>query len=201
MGHAQHGHAVAGQALHDVQDLVDHFRVQGRGGFVEEHDLGLHGQSSGDGHALLLAARQFDGVLVGLVADAHPVEQAQGRLLGFVLGDLLDLHGGQGDVLEHRQVGVEVELLEDDADLGAQGVQVLGFVRDVFAVDDDLAVVHVLEAVHAAHEGGFAGAAGPADDQHLSLLHGLVDVLQDVKVTEPFVDIAEFDHGHAWVLS
>ncbi len=61
MGDHDHGHAFAGQVRHHIEDLVDHLRVQGGGGFVKEHDLGLHGQGPGNGHPLLLAARELAG--------------------------------------------------------------------------------------------------------------------------------------------
>ena len=50
-----------------VQDLLDHFRVQSGGGLVKEHDLRLHGQSADDGDTLLLAA----GEHVGAVSYTH----------------------------------------------------------------------------------------------------------------------------------
>ena len=40
--------------LHDLFG----FRVQGRGGFVEEEDFGVAQEGAGDGDALLLAARE-----------------------------------------------------------------------------------------------------------------------------------------------
>ena len=68
-----------GEADHDVEDLVDHLRVERRGRLVEEHHLRVHGQRAGDGDALLLAAGELGRVLVGLVGDADPVEQLAGR--------------------------------------------------------------------------------------------------------------------------
>src|ERR671912_324002 len=44
MGHDDHRHAAVGELDHDVEDLVDHLGVQGRGGLVEEHDLRVHRQ-------------------------------------------------------------------------------------------------------------------------------------------------------------
>ena len=59
MGHAQHGHAFMGKFDHDIEHLIDHFRIERGGRLVEQHDLRLHGERSGDGHALLLAAGQL----------------------------------------------------------------------------------------------------------------------------------------------
>src|SRR5919112_2055346 len=68
VGDDDHGHAVAGERGHHVEDLVDHLRVERRGGLVEEHHLGVHRQRAGDGDPLLLAAGQLGRVLVGLAA-------------------------------------------------------------------------------------------------------------------------------------
>src|SRR5664279_5980407 len=68
VGDDEHGHALVGQRRHDVEDLVDHFRVQRAGRFVEQHHLGLHGQRPGNGHPLLLAAGQLGRQLVLLLS-------------------------------------------------------------------------------------------------------------------------------------
>jgi hypothetical protein len=44
------GSPLAGELLRDLQDLVDHLRVEGRGRFVEQQRHGLHGEGAGDGH-------------------------------------------------------------------------------------------------------------------------------------------------------
>src|SRR6266545_5794503 len=59
VGDHHHGHALAGEALHDAQHLPDQLRVEGGGRLVEEHELGVHGQGAGDRHPLLLAAREL----------------------------------------------------------------------------------------------------------------------------------------------
>src|SRR5690242_12234335 len=68
VGHDDHGHALLGQAAHDVEDLPDELRVEGAGRLVEQHELGPHRQRSRDGDALLLTAGQLGRVGVHLVA-------------------------------------------------------------------------------------------------------------------------------------
>ena len=53
-----HGHAVGGELAHDLEHLAHDLGVERRGRLVEQHDLRVHAQSAGDGHALLLAAGQ-----------------------------------------------------------------------------------------------------------------------------------------------
>ncbi len=156
----------------------------------------LHGQGPGDGHALLLAAGEFGGVFVGLLVDAHPFEQGHGDFLGLGPGDLFDLHGGQGDVFYDREVGVEVELLEDDADVGAQFVDVDVVAVNVLAVDEDMALLVFLQAVHTPDQGGFPGSGRATDDQHLARVHGLGDALEHVEVAVPLVHVVKFDQCH-----
>jgi hypothetical protein len=81
------------RADHDVEDLVDHLGVEGGGGLVEEHDLGVHRQGAGDRDTLLLATRELGGVLGGLVGDADPLEQLHRALVGVALGVLRTLIG------------------------------------------------------------------------------------------------------------
>ncbi|BDZ54876.1 hypothetical protein GCM10025870_19490 [Agromyces marinus] len=71
VGDDEHGHAALGEAGHEVEHALDQFRVQGAGGLVEEHHLGLHREGAGDRDALLLPAGQVSGPVVGAVGQAH----------------------------------------------------------------------------------------------------------------------------------
>jgi hypothetical protein len=42
--------------VHDLQCIIDHFRIKGRGGFIEKHHLWFRALESNDGYPLLLAA-------------------------------------------------------------------------------------------------------------------------------------------------
>ena len=85
----QHGIAVlGGQLPDDLKDLAYHLGVQGRGRLVKQQDLGLHGQSPGDGDALLLSAGELAGVVVALVGEASYVRKLVTELSGGVFGYL-----------------------------------------------------------------------------------------------------------------
>ena len=86
VGDAHHGHALLGQLDHHVEHLVDHLGVEGRGGLVKQHQLGLHAKGAGDGDPLLLAAGELAGLLVGVSLEADGVEELQRGGLGFVVG-------------------------------------------------------------------------------------------------------------------
>lgn len=68
MGHHNHGHPLGGELAHNAEHIPHGFGVQGAGRFVKEHELGVHGQGTGDSHALLLTARELIGVAACLVS-------------------------------------------------------------------------------------------------------------------------------------
>ena len=82
MGDNQHGHTFAGQRLNNLQHLAHQLGIQRRGRFVKQHDVRLQRQRPGDRHALLLAAGELSGVLVGMGQQTDAVEQRQGLLAG-----------------------------------------------------------------------------------------------------------------------
>jgi hypothetical protein len=82
VGDDDHGHARAGEVDHHVEHLGDHLGIERGGRLVEQHHPRLHAQRAGDGDALLLAARELAGALVGLLGDAHAFEIAQRPRLG-----------------------------------------------------------------------------------------------------------------------
>ena len=164
------------QPHHDVQHFLDRLRVEGRGRLVEQDDLGLCAEGTGDGDALLLAARQLGGVDIRLIPEADELKIMICQLLRFLLGLVVELHGSQRQVLEHRHVGVEVELLEDHAH------------------DVDVAAGRLFQKVHAADGRGFAAAGRSDNDQLFALGHLKIHILQDVQVAEILVNVFEFDH-------
>ena len=193
MGHDHHGHAGLGQLLHDFQHLTHHFRVQGGGRLVKKHDLRLHHQRPDDGHPLLLAAGKLDGIGIGPVLQAHPLEKAQGLFRGLCFGHSLDLHGGQDHVVQNGLVGEQVEMLEYHAHFLPQGVDVhffllavltnVIFLGDVHDFEENFALAGGLQQVQAPQEGGFAGAGGSDDDHHVAGVDVHADAVQGMEGT------------------
>ena len=56
VGNNYHRHPLVSKVRHHVKDFFDHLRVEGTGGFVEQHYFGVHCKGSGDGDTLLLPA-------------------------------------------------------------------------------------------------------------------------------------------------
>jgi len=80
VGDDDHRHALLRDHPHDVEHLADEFRVEGRAGLVEEHQLRLHRrQRPRDRDPLLLATGQLRRVGLLLVGEADPLEQRAPR--------------------------------------------------------------------------------------------------------------------------
>ena len=68
------------QPVQRVEDELLAFRVQARGGLVQDQDRQVADQGARDGDALLLSARQRDAALAddGVVAIGHLVDELAG---------------------------------------------------------------------------------------------------------------------------
>ena len=81
VGHHEQRHALGGELADHAQHLAHELGVEGRGDLVAEQDLGRHRQGAGDGHPLLLPARELVGVGVELLGQAHLLQhRARGGL-------------------------------------------------------------------------------------------------------------------------
>ena len=66
---------------------------------------------------MLLTPAELGRICFRLLRKAHPSEEIACFRFGFLFRDLLDSNRSQGHVLKGRQVGEEVETLEDHAHL------------------------------------------------------------------------------------
>ena len=80
-------------------------RVEVSGRFVGQDEARRVDECPGDGHALLLAAREFSRVEMGPVCHAQPLEKVQGTFEGVAVGPSAANPGGKGDVLGSGQFG------------------------------------------------------------------------------------------------
>jgi hypothetical protein len=164
----QHGHAVLGELDHGVEHLLDHLRIERRGRLVEQHDLRVHAQRAGDRDALLLAAGELAGILVRLLGNLDPRSGSASRPPRPPSWHLAHPDRRQRAVLQHGQVREQVEVLEHHADLAADLVDALEVVGQFDAVDDDLALLVLLQPVDAADHGRLARARRAADHDALA---------------------------------
>ena len=166
VGDHDDGVAVAVEVLEELGDDLLVGGVEVAGGLVGEQDGWVVDEGAGDADALLFAAGELAGQVLGAGGEADAFEGGAGfGLVGHGVEVL-----GEHDVLERREVGDQVELLEDEADLvGAEAVEFGGgHGGDVDAVDLELAGGGAVEAAEEVDEGGFAGAGGAGDGDPLA---------------------------------
>ena len=131
----------------------------------------------------------------------------QGGLAEAVFDDLVEL-GAAAHALEARAVGdvlvdalgERVGLLEDEADLAAEGDEVDAGVVDVLPADQQLAGHaaagdEVVEAVDRAEEGALAAAAGADEGDDPILRDGERDFFDRLEVAVEDADGAGLDEG------
>ena len=145
--------AVAHEAFQCLLDEPFRFRVERRGGLVEDEQRGILEDGAGDADALALAA----GELAAAVADVRVVALFGGhdevvgvgdarRLLHFLARGGLDT---EGDVVEEGVVKEDrllIHVAHQRAQVGERRL------ADVHAVDGDGAPLHVVEAREEVHQ-------------------------------------------------
>ena len=110
------------------------------------------------------------------------------------------MDGSGGDIIDNREVGEEVELLEDHADLAALpgGIVVVQFnqfamfvfaVADIMTADLNFALVDLLEVVDGAQEGGFPRAGRADNDNDLALFDFEINALEHMQIAIIFMDV------------
>ena len=112
----------------------------------------LVGKCARNGNALLLAARQLAGITRCFVVEAH---EAQELMCSFGVGLLLPATHleRERDILQHRALLEQGEVLEDHSDIGAQFAQFATLiVGNVGPVDDDTTLGRTFEQVEQTHE-------------------------------------------------
>ena len=123
---------------------------------------GLIGQGAGDGDALLFAAGERFGEIVGARADAKVVEQLMRALAGGLRCGVVDFESDL-DVLQRGEKRDEIGLLKHKAEiLAAEGAQVYERTRSIqhgLAADGDLASGRWIDQRDRGQQRGFARAA------------------------------------------
>ena len=166
------------QLFQDAQHFLAGVRVQRAGRLVGQDDLAAVHQRPRDADALLLAARQLAGAVIGTVAQAQAPEQFAGALVA--RAPLAGVDRRHFHVARRAQVRQQVVALEDEAEvLAAQFGQLVGV--EFAGAAPAHAVVAAGGAVQAAqdiHQRGLARAGRANDGHHLAGLDGQVDVLE-----------------------
>src|SRR3990172_913384 len=189
-----------GRPLHvDVLEQPEHvlsaLRVQVAGGFVREKHLRFVHERPGDGHALLLPARELGRGKVPFVLHANLFQR--------LVRPALDLSVGGSDHLERKRyvfrhgfVLEEFVVLENEPHVPPE-------VRDarwtepegVHPLNDDLTFIGPFRAEEYLEERGFSRAAQACHEDELPLVNGKADFAQGGDAFVVFAHAVELDHA------
>src|SRR6266851_5769313 len=121
MGDEQQGLAAVVQDLQQMEHRRARLAVEVAGGLIREDHDWVVDQRTGDGDALLLPARQLMRKLVFLILHAHGAQEQHHTVPQLSRG-LAGEQPGERHVVEHREVGNEMERLKNESDV-AQPVE------------------------------------------------------------------------------
>ncbi len=151
--------ALAGQAVEVARRLIG-----------KQH-RGLGGKGPGDGHPLLLAARQLARRVAQALAQADALQQLTGVFARIAPAFKLQR---QHDVLQRVEAVEQLERLKHEADVFGADLGALVFIErgEVLAGQDDRAGAGPVKAGEQAEQGRFSRTRGADDGQAVALGQG-----------------------------
>ena len=200
VGDEQQGHAFTGQPAQHRQHLAAQFRVEGAGGFVAKEDLRFHRQGPGDGHALLLPARQLGRPVMRAVRQPHLRQQVHRLLPRLGHGHPVHMERSFHHVLESRPVREEVELLEDHPGAAAQSLTqgavggLGGPGLDAHVAEAQGSRIGGLEPVEASQQRALAATARAEEGHDFAGRLPVVDAVEHGHGAETFPQSDDLDH-------
>ena len=81
----------------------------------------------------------------------------------------------------------EVEVLKHHADFPPNRINVADIIGQLDTINNDFALLMLLQPVDATDEGGFSRAGWPTDDNSLALINGQVEIFENMEVPVPLV--------------
>ena len=161
-----------------LEDLAGRRGVERGGRLVAQQIARAGGQRSGDGDALLLAARELRGIRAGALGKSDELQKLQRTLFCLRAGRSGQLQREQ-HVPQHRPLLEQVEVLKDHPDRTPRLQKLLlRQRREVAAVQQDLSGGRLLQKVDAAHQRGLARAGQADDAEDLAVVDIQADILQ-----------------------
>src|SRR5215470_4576356 len=170
--------------LHAVAELL----VERAQRLVEEEHGGARDEGAGQGHSLLLTARELARIASPVRGKLHEGEGLSDPPL-----DLRARHAGhaksEGHVLEDGAVGEQRVVLEDHAHVAAVGRHLV----HALALDEDVARRRFHEARHRTEARGLSAAGGAEEREELARLHGEGDAVEGQRLAVALDETAELD--------
>src|SRR5262245_6839213 len=172
--------------LHPIAELL----VERAQRLVEEEHGRARDESPGQGHPLLLAARELARIARAVRGQLHEGEGFPHAPL-----DLAARHPRhaetKGHVLEHGAVGEEGVVLEDHAYAAAVG----GHLVHALAFDEDVTCGRLHESRYRAQARGLAASGGAEEREELAPRHGHGDAVEGQRLPVMLDEATELDVG------
>ena len=185
--------AVGFFGFEDREEGLTGVGVEPGGGLVEEEERRGAVEGSGDGQTLPLAHAEF-GALVKEAAERRVIALRQRRdEREQRVGDVGSVRSvGEGDILVDGDE-IAPEVLEEDRHRGAEGVKVK--TTDVGAIEEDAALLGVVEPKKEVDDGGLADAVVALEGCDFAAAGGEVEVAEDITLHAGIAedDVAELD--------
>src|SRR3954454_1740825 len=196
------------QPFHRLLNQRFRFRIQARGGLVEDQDRRARQKGARQRDTLPLATGQLDAAFADQRAVTFRQPEDEVMRIGETCRLLDGSHAGArpaiGDVLGQRPVKQDRVLLHN-GDLAAQGL--LGHPGDILAVNQDAAARNIIEPLHQLGEGGLAGT-GAADepdafpgadvDRETVIQRRSVIAVMEAHILEHDPSALHLDHRRVW---
>ena len=187
------------ERIEQVHDLEARGRVEVSGGFVGQDHMGVVDKGSGNGHALLLAARELVGAVAEPPAQAHELGQSQAELRTVGIGRSL-IGQRHRDVFHHAELLNQVVRLKHEAEVAAADTRERFIVErgDIVAAQEILPGGRPVEAPEQVEQCALARARGAHDRHEVALVEVDGDAGECLHIlpAEP-IDLGHIPHaGH-----
>ena len=182
----EQGHLALGKFGETLEDFKFAAGVEGRGGFVEDEELGVAEVSTGERDLLPLASGKFDAAFETaakhlVIATLQLVDNRIGKALVSGEFDLSvgigGFHSTDGNVFLGGHLEAH-EILKDDANLTMQVGQLV--LAEIDAVEEDLAFGGVVEAGDELDDSGLALAVLADEGDAFAGRKSEIEVREDV---------------------
>ena len=185
--------AVLFHVAHDGEELFRLLRGQNGGRLVEDQDIRAAVEHLDDLDGLLLRDGHLVDLLVGVDVEAIAVGDLAHSLGDSVLVHLALVAGqAKNDILGSRKDVDELEVLVDHADVQIKRV-LRGADLHFLPIDEDLALVRIVDAGEHVHKRGLAAAVFAQQGQDLTLMQLQTDRFVRHDLSEALGDVSQFD--------
>ena len=194
VGDQDDGFAFGAKPPENAEKLVGLCRGQNARRLVEDQDIGPAVERLEDLHPLLHSHADVLHQRIRVHLEAVVVRQFDQALAG--LGERgfqqAPVFGPQNDILEHREIFHQLEMLEYHADPGCDGCLAVGDVG-LAPADEDLALVGLVEAVKDRHQRRFSGTVFTDDAVDRTGLHPDRNILVRLNRAESLGNTLQFN--------